>query len=152
MEFATLKNVLQCAILKEESSYEMYTRFGQMVKNASAKKLLSDLAGQELGHKRMLEEALASNHMERIGGTRSLADLHLSDYMIVETVTPDSEPQHVMLFAMKREQESYDAYRELLENYGGTELEPLFSRLAQEELRHKIILEREYQEHFAQWF
>ncbi len=152
MEFQNLTEVLRSAILKEEESYDLYSGFGSMVKNIAARKLLNDLASQELGHKRMLEEALSGKNIERIGGKQRVIDLHLSDYMVVETVTPDSDPQQVMLFAMKREQQSYDWYSMLLENYQGTELEALFSRLAREELRHKTILEREYEEHFAQWF
>jgi rubrerythrin len=37
------------------------------------------------------------------------------------------------------------------DNYGGTSLASLFSRLAREELHHKETLERQYEEHFMQW-
>ena len=70
--------------------------------------------------------------------------------MVTEDIGPDSTPQDVMLFAIKKEQEAYSIYHMLLGNYEGTELEELFSKLAKEELRHKESLEREYEEHFMQ--
>ncbi len=152
MEMATLTDVLNFAISKEQKAFDTYDLFGRMVKNLAAKKLLADLAAQELGHKRMLEEALANRNISRIVGKGDIRDLHLSDYMVVEGVTADSDPQQVMLFAMKREQQAYDGYSALLGHYAGTELEPLFSRLAGEELKHKTILEEQYEKHFAQWF
>ncbi len=151
MEFQSLTEVLNFAISKEQQAFDLYSMFESMVKNAAAKKLLNDLAAQEAGHRRMLESALSSKNVDRIKGKGSISDLHLSDYMVVETITSDSDPQQVMVFAMKREQEAYDNYNLLLSNYGGTELQGLFSRLAEEELRHKTTLEEQYEKHFAQW-
>ncbi len=54
-------------------------------------------------------------------------------------------------YTMKMEQSAYDLYKGLHANYMDTELEGLFARLAQEELRHKEILEEQYEEHFMQW-
>ena len=71
--------------------------------------------------------------------------------MLSTDITADSSPQDVMTFAMKMEQAAYDLYMGLLDNYGGTELETLLSRLAREELKHKEILEEQYEKHFMQW-
>jgi rubrerythrin len=49
------------------------------------------------------------------------------------------------------EKKAMDFYGGLLDQHRGTDLEALFSRLAREEMRHKQILEKEYEEHFAQW-
>ncbi|MFB3924768.1 MAG: ferritin family protein [Syntrophales bacterium] len=151
MVFESLKDVLNFAITKEQSSYDLYTMFGDMIRNVSAKKLLRDLAAQELGHRRMLENIVSTENVDSILGKRAPRDLQISDYMVAELVNPGSDPHQVMLYAMKREQESLDRYNMLLDNYEGTELAPLFSALASEELRHKETLEREYEEHFAQW-
>jgi rubrerythrin len=151
MKFASLNDVLTFAIRKEHDSRELYMMFRDLVKDPGAKALLEDLANQELGHKNLLEHALKKANVELIGGKKEVKDLHLSDYMITEDIAPDSTPQKVMLFAMKKEQESYSMYNMLLGNYEGTELDDLFARLAQEEMHHKEILEREYEEHFMQW-
>lgn len=151
MKLASLNDVLTFAIRREHDAYELYMMFRNMVKDPGAKALLEDLANQELGHKNLLERALKGGNVELIGGKKEVKDLHLSDYMVTEDIGPDSTPQNVMLFAMKKEQEAYSMYNMLLGNYEGTELEELFSRLAREEQHHKEILEREYEEHFMQW-
>ena len=150
MNFESLNDVLTFAIRREHDSYELYVMFRDMVRDPSSKALLEDLAKQELSHRNLLETALKGEKIERIGGKREPQDLHISDYMVTEDVDPDSTPQEVMLFAIKKEQEAYSIYHMLLGNYEGTELEELFSRLAKEELRHKETLQREYEEHFMQ--
>jgi len=151
MNFESLNDVLTFAIRREHDARELYLMFRNMVKDAGAKALLEDLANQELGHKQLLENALKKGNVELIGGKKEVRDLHLSDYMVTEDIGPGSSPQNVMLYAMKKEQEAYNMYHMLVGNYEGTEIEELFSRLAQQELHHKEILEREYEEHFMQW-
>ena len=151
MKFSSLNDVLTFAIRKEHDSRELYMMFRDMVKDLGAKALLEDLANQELGHKNLLERALKKDNIELIGGKKEVKDLHLSDYMVTEDIGPDSTPQNVMMFAMKKEQEAYNMYQMLLGNYEGTEIADIFSRLSQQELHHKEILEREYEEHFMQW-
>jgi rubrerythrin len=71
--------------------------------------------------------------------------------MVPQEIGKDSSAQDVMVFAMKMEEASHSLYRTMQGNYEGTELESVFARLAQEELRHKETLEREYEDHFMQW-
>ncbi len=151
MKFGSLEEALRFAMDKEQKACDLYTTFQAMVKNAAAKKLLEDLADQELGHKKMIENALTSGNTSAIGGKRDIADLSFSDYMLSAEINADSSPQDVMTFAMKMEQAAHDLYMGLLDNYGGTEIETLFSRLAREELKHKEILEEQYEKHFMQW-
>lgn len=151
MKFESLEHALTFAADKEEASYRLYTSFRNIVKNMAAQKLLEELAAQELEHQKLIEDALASGDVGTIGGKKEIGEISFSDYMVAGSIGPDSDPQDVMQFAMKMEQVAYDLYNGLLENYGGTDLGPLFSRLAQEELRHKEILEEQYEKHFAQW-
>jgi rubrerythrin len=151
MRFDSLKDLLTFAIRKEHNARELYLMFRDMVRDPGAKTLLEDLAKQELGHKNMLESALRTGRADRIGGKREVQDLHLSDHAESEDIGPDSSPQDVMLFAMKMERAAHELYSNMLENYHGTELEGILSQLVKEELRHKELLEREYEEHFMMW-
>ncbi len=141
MKFESLENVLTFAAEKENEAYILYTSFLKIVKNVAAQKLLEELAAQELDHKELIENALASGDVGTIGGKQNIREISFSDYMVPGTIGPESNPQDVIQFAMKMEQAAYDLYNSLLKNYGGTNLEPLFSRLVQEELTHKEILE-----------
>ena len=151
MKFESLEHALTFAVDKEDASYKLYTSFRNIVKNMAAQKLLEELAAQELKHKELIEGALASGDVGTIGGKKDISEISFSDYMVAGTISPDSDPQDIMQFAMKMEQAAYDLYNGLLKNYGRTNLEPLFSRLTQEELTHKEILEDQYEKHFAQW-
>jgi rubrerythrin len=151
MNFNSLTDVLVYAVRKEHDAQELYLTFRDMVKDPGAKTLLEDLANQELGHKNMIENALKTGRVDKIGGKKRVTDLHLSDHMIADEIDRDSSAQDVMLYAMKQEQASYNLYRTLLDNYQDTELSDILSHLVKEELKHKETLEREYEDHFMQW-
>jgi rubrerythrin len=151
MNFATLKDALNYAMDKEKKANELYLLFRGKVRDDGAKALLKDLADQELGHWKMIQEALLTGTVEGIGAKAKGRDLQVSDTMVEIDLTADSTPQDIMVFAMQMEKKSFDFYNSLLARYRGTELEALFSRLAREEMRHKEILEKEYETHFAQW-
>ena len=151
MQLETLDDVLHFAIRREHDARELYLMFQTLVKDLGAKALLTDLAAYELGHQRLLEGVLKGGKVGHIGGKKKIVDLRLNDYMVAEKIGPESSPQDIMVFAIKKEQEAHDIYHVLLVNYEGTELEELFSKLAAEELKHKETLEREYEQHFMQW-
>ena len=151
MQFATLKDALTYALDKEKNAHELYRLFRDRVKDDAAKALLQELADQEMGHWKMIREALDSGSIEGVGAKAKGRDLQVSDTMVEIELTPDSSPQDIMVFAMQMEKKAMDFYGGLLDQYRGTDLEALFSRLAREEMRHKEILEKEYEEHFAQW-
>ncbi len=151
MNVATLKDALLFAMDKEKKANELYLLFRGKVKDDAARALLQELADQEMGHWKMIREALDSGSVEGIGAKAKVRDIQVSDYMVEIELTPDSSPQDIMVFAMQMEKKAMEFYGGLLAQYRGTDLEALFSRLAREEMRHKEILEKEYEQHFAQW-
>jgi len=152
MRFESLEDALNFARDKEQKANDIYTVFGQIVKSQAARKLLEELAMQELRHRQMIEDVLTTGNVANIGGKKKIEEVSFSDYMDPPAdLDSNSNPQDVMAYALKMEQSAYDLYRDLLDNYADTELQGLFARLAQEELKHKQILEEQYEEHFMQW-
>ncbi len=151
MNVSTLTDALNFAMDKEKKANELYLLFRSKVKDAAAQTLLKDLADQELGHMKMIQDALRGGSIEGIGATATGRDLQVSDYMVEIELTADSTPQDIMVAAMQMEKKAFDFYSGLLVRYRGTELEPLFTRLSREEMRHKEILEKEYETHFSLW-
>jgi rubrerythrin len=151
MKFATLKDALIFAMDKEKKANELYLLFRKKVRDEAARTLLEDLADQELGHMKMIQDALQGGSIEGIGANAKGRDFQVSDYMVELELTSDSTPQDIVVFAMQMEKKSIDFYNGLLDRYRGTELEALFTRLTREEMRHKEILEKEYETHFSQW-
>ena len=99
MDFATLKDALTFAMDKEKKANELYLLFRGKVRDDGAKTLLKDLADQELGHWKMIQEALLTGTVEGIGAKAKGRDIQVSDYMVEIELTADSSPQDIMVFA-----------------------------------------------------
>ncbi|UCE96014.1 MAG: hypothetical protein JSV51_10050 [Candidatus Bathyarchaeota archaeon] len=74
-------------------------------------------------------------------------DLKIVDSMKDLTLSQDADYQSILIYASKREKATYDYYNSLASGLEGTEIGDLFSKLAQEELKHKNKLEREYDDY-----
>lgn len=151
MRFGSLEEALQYARAKELQSHRLYQTFQKVVRDGAARAILSDLAQQELRHMNIIEKALAEGDVERIGGGNEIPEISFSDYLPDGEIDERSDVQEIMQYAMKMERMAVDLYRQLQHACEGTALENLFRRLAEEELKHKGILEDQYEEHFLQW-
>ena len=56
MDEKKFEEIIKFAIDKEIKSYNFYTSASQVAKYSGAKELFSDLAQQEVGHRKMLEK------------------------------------------------------------------------------------------------
>lgn len=145
----TIEEILTEAIQGEVESYELYTNAATMVKAPHIKETLLELAQEELGHKAMLENMLAHPASLRRGVKRlrsePIQDYKVGDHLVVKPLTPDSTFQDVLIFASRKEQQSHELYRDLAEENEG-EIRELFEAMARDELRHKDLVERWYEE------
>jgi rubrerythrin len=145
----TIEDILSEAIQGEVESYELYTNAVNMVKAAHIKDTLRQLAQEEVGHKAFLERMLANPASLRRGvkrlRTEPIQDYKVGDHLVVKPLTPDSTFQDVLIFASRKEQQSHELYRNLAEENEG-EARDLFEAMAKDELRHKDLVERWYEE------
>ncbi len=145
----TVEEILREAIQGEQEAYELYTNAADLVQAEHIKALLRDLAQEELGHKANLERMLAdpqqlSWQVENLRSSR-VEDYRVSDHLVAQPLGPDADFQDVCIFAAKREQESYTLYKELAAQSSGR-VRDLLEAMAQDELRHKNLVERWYEE------
>ncbi len=148
----TVDMVLNRAISMEKQSYDLYAWAQGRVENPEAKKFLGELAEEERRHRAKLSAALKDKErLLEIGSTaQGVQDLKIVDWLEGVRLSEDSEYQDILIFAGKREKETYEYYSELAERLGETRIGQLFSRLAQEELGHKNKIEREYEKYILQ--
>jgi len=148
----TVDTVLNRAISMEKQSYDLYVWAQGRVENPEAKKFLRDLAGEERKHRAKLSAALKDKErLTEIGSkAQRVQDLKIVDWLGDVRLSEDSDYQDILIFAGKREKETYEYYSELAERLGETRIGQLFSRLAQEELVHKNKIEREYEKYILQ--
>ena len=72
--------------------------------------------------------------------------LNLADYLVNVQITPDLNFQDALIIAMKKEKAAFKLYTDLADQTDG-ELKAMFLTLAQEEAKHKLYFELEYDEH-----
>jgi rubrerythrin len=151
----TVEQILRDAIQGEIESYELYTNAVALIQTEHIKQLLHELAQEELGHKAALEKLLANPEQVR-PQVRALQkatveDYRIADHLVARPLAPDSSFQDVCIFAAKKEQQSYELYRDLAAQNTG-EIGDLLEAMARDELRHKNLVESWYEEVVYQEF
>jgi rubrerythrin len=151
----TVEEILHTAIRGEVASWELYTGAAHMVQTEHIKELLQELAQEELGHKAALERMLSEPDELRWQvqelKAAPIEDYKIGDHLVAQPLGPDSTFQDVCIFASKKEQESHELYRELADQSTG-ETRDLLEAMAKDELRHKNLVERWYEEVVYQEF
>jgi len=144
-DFNTVDEILDYAIAQEQKAIDLYTRMADLTASEAAKRMFLTFAGEERGHRSKLETVKAG-HRELI--TRAqVQDLKLAEWL--EDVELGEKPsyQDVLIFAMKQEKQAFRLYTDLAGRTQDAELRELFLALAQEEAKHKLRFEVEYDEH-----
>ena len=75
-----------------------------------------------------------------------MADLQIADYIVEAEPGPDKDYQDAPVLAMKQEKAAFRLYLDLANQVTNEEQKSLFLSLAQEETRHKLRFEIEYDE------
>ena len=75
-----------------------------------------------------------------------VTDLHIADYMVKIDVTPNMVYKDALILAMKREKSAYKLYSDLVAIVPAN-LKKVFQVLAQEEAKHKLRFEVEYDDY-----
>ncbi len=142
MDEKKFQEVITFAIDKEVRSYNFYTEASKVAKYSGAKELFSDLAQQEVGHRKILEKL----DMEKItrATIEKVPDLKISDYMVDAEFSPNMSYADILRKAMKMEERALKLYNDMKEENEDENLITLFTFLANEEAKHKFRLEKIY--------
>ena len=142
----TLERALNLALTMEERSIELYTSAQDRALNPGSRQFLRELVGEEERHRGNILAAMEDpEKVEEIGSlSTKIQDLRIVDMLEDVPLSPGADYQQILIYAGKREKEAHDLYMELAQRYRGKAIGKMFARLAQEELRHKYRLEREY--------
>jgi rubrerythrin len=149
MEEKEFKEVITFAIRKEAEAYNLYKTYSQLVKTPGLNKLFEELAGQEQKHREILEGVQRKDVSEY--KLKKIPNLKISDFVDNEEFSPDMDYASALRLAIKREEFSVRLYSLMAERTEDSELKKLFSVLVQEETKHKLRLETEYDENILKW-
>jgi rubrerythrin len=138
-------DILDFAIKNEEEAAEFYTNLAGKTSSPALRTVFEDFAREEQGHKAKLLEVKRSGKMEP--ATRQILDLKIGDYLVDVEPRPKMDYQEALILAMKHEKAAFKLYTDLAAATGDPDLRSLLLALAQEEARHKLRFEIEYDEH-----
>jgi rubrerythrin len=144
MDEKKFKEIIKFAIDKEIKSYNFYTNARQMAKYSGAKDMFSELSKEEVGHRKMLEKL----DMKKITQAKieKVPDLKISDYIVDAEFKPDMPYAEILRMAIKMEERALKLYNNMNKSNKDENLKKLFSLLANEEAKHKLRLEKIYDE------
>jgi rubrerythrin len=138
------EEIIQFCIELEQEAVTFYESLVQGTDDPAAKALYGELALMERGHEQRLEQLDEETFFETI--PTKVIDLKTTDYL--EEVDPGEEltPQGILILAAKREKATMNLYTELAEmSTAEPFLHEFFKMMAEEEAKHKYILEEEYE-------
>ncbi|MBT3208954.1 MAG: ferritin family protein [Bacteroidetes bacterium] len=141
-EFETIEEILDFAITAEQSAVDFYTKLAKTARNEEIKESFLQFAKEEISHKTRLTKIKTERAYEF--EPEKISDLKIADYQIPVKPSDDMSYQDVLVLAMKREKAAYKLYTHLSQIAPNNELKKTFQALAQEEAKHKLRFEIEY--------
>jgi len=144
-EFKSIDDILDFAIEEEQKAVEFYTGLASKATSDDMRKVFEEFAGEEVTHKMRLikvkEEGLYEMKPEKV------ADLRIVDFLVNVKPSPDMTYQDALVVAMNKEKAAFKLYMTLSDRAESPQMKDLFLGLAQEESKHKLRFELEYDEY-----
>jgi rubrerythrin len=140
-KLASVGAVLDLAIMREGEAHDFYRRLAGRVTRPDVRTAIEDFAADELRHRFRLEAI-------RAGETAFMDDevgsLNLADTVPEVQPHPDMSYIELLIIAMNKEKAAFRIYTNLASIARTKECRDTLLKLAQEEARHKLRLEIEY--------
>lgn len=143
--FESVDEILNHAIRMEQDAVDLYTDLAEKTKSTGTRKTFLSFADEERGHKAKLLAVKGGKRM--LGAEKKVQDLKIADYANDVVLGANPSYQDVLLFAMKQEKQAFRLYSDLAATTDDEELRGVLLGLAQEEAKHKLRFEIEYDEH-----
>jgi rubrerythrin len=143
-EFKNVNEILEFAINAEQEAVDFYTNLAGRSRNEQMKTTFLDFAREEMKHKTRLSGISESGTF--ILPDEKVRDMRIADYLVDIKPTPDMTYADALVLAMKKEKNAFRLYIMLSEEVDDPAMKAVFLSLAQEESRHKLKFELEYDE------
>ncbi|MCX7863062.1 MAG: ferritin family protein [Bacteroidales bacterium] len=143
-EFNSIDDVLDFAIEMEQKSIDFYKELSHQALSQDMKQTFLRFVEEEIKHKAKLTK-IKEEKIFNIGQEK-VKELNISEYVERTEPKPDMTYQEALILAMKREKAAFRLYTKLAHQTSNPELVQLFLNLAQEESKHKLMFEIEYDE------
>ena len=147
-ERTVIEQVLDFAIEEEQAAADFYAQLAAQSKAPEMRDVFEGFAREEMGHKAKLEAVKRSG--EFVPAAKQPVDLKIADYLADVEPSPNLDYRSALVVAMKKEKAAFRLYSDLAATAPNKALEQPFLALAQEEAKHKLRFEIEYDDLLAE--
>jgi rubrerythrin len=144
-KFNSIDDVLDFAIDAEQNAVDFYNQLAENSKTEDMRFVFTSFAQEEINHKARLTKIKKEGTFKV--ESKKITDLKISDYIADVQVTPNMTYQDALVVAMGNEKAAFKLYYDLAKNAETEEMRDIFLSLAQEESKHKLRFEIEYDEY-----
>ena len=142
MALDTVDEILGFAIEQEEQAARFYTDLANKMSHEPMKGAFLDFAEEERGHKAKLLSIKAGKQL--LPAEQRVMDMKIGDYLEDVELSADLDYQQALILAMKAEKAAFKLYQDLAAATDDPALKQTLLALAQEEAKHKLRFEIEY--------
>lgn len=145
MKLDSIEQILDFAIEKEQDASDFYTELAGKMKKPYMTKVFEGFAKEEQGHKKKLINVKEGKFA--MPAQQKVQDLKIGDNLVEVELKADIDFQDALIVAMKAEKAAYRLYNDLADACDDENARNLFLTLAQEEAKHKLRFEIEYDDY-----
>jgi len=145
MNFDSVDAILDYAIDKEEDAFQFYSDLAAKMDRAYMKNIFEQFAKEEKGHKAKLQAVKEGKLL--LSSSQKILDLKIGDHLVEADLDAEMDFQQALIVAMKAEKAAYKLYNDLASSTDDENLRAMFLNLAQEEAKHKLRFEVEYDDY-----
>mgnify|MGYP003970917839 FL=1 len=142
MRFGSFNEAIDFAVDREEAANKFYLKLAAQMEHAAMKAVFEDFAAEEKLHKEKLLEI--KNGKIELPTVEKVMDLKIGDYLVDVQPNPGIDYQQALVVAMKQEKAAFKMYMDIAGMVTDTNLQNTFFMLANEEAKHKLRFEVEY--------
>lgn len=141
-DFNTIDEILDYAINAEQQAIDFYKKLSESSTNRTSKAYFLEFAEEEVTHKEKLLKIKKEGTFAKV--SEKIPDLKLSDYILKTLPTDITNYADALRLAMHREKAAFKLYSTIGRQVKDEGLKNLFTQLANEEAKHKLNFEMEY--------
>ncbi len=141
-QWKSVDEILDFAIGQEEQAAAFYTGLAGRMDRPWMSEIFKEFAKEEEGHKKKLLEVKSGKRL--MSSEKKVLDLKIGDYLVDVEPTDHMDYQQALVVAMKKEKKAFKMYTDLSAATDDANLKTVFASLAQEEAKHKLRFEIEY--------
>jgi len=142
MKLDSVETILDYAIQKEQDAADFYSDLAANMEHTNMKHVFLNFSAEEQGHKAKLLAVREGKTM--MPSAQKVQDLGIGENLVDIALTPGLDYQDALIIAMKAEKAAFKLYSDLAEATDDDNLRAVFLSLAQEEAKHKLRFEIEY--------